>query len=223
MSTEAFGLFVGAVPIGIAVLLDAVCHRLEPRDIGSVALFACRRHHVHIHVHIHRHVHAFVRGECGAIEIKGGERVVACLAAEVLVQGKTKANNTTLCCASILDDARQRQNKESDGDTHDERVGLLIEAKLFAICSECFQSGCSRCSNLQYIHESTSSLSALMYTDYHQRESTLYSVVNVGRGHTYLYPKSFPCYQYVTNVNKVRKTAPFLWSQGMQPLVNTVF
>lgn len=124
LSAEAFGLFVGAIPIGIAVLLDAVCHCLEPRGIGSVTLLTCHWHRVHGRIHIHRHVHVHVVlfGECSAIEIKGGERVVTCLATEVLVQGKAEAHDTTLCCTSILDDARQRQDKEGDGGTHSGRV-----------------------------------------------------------------------------------------------------
>ena len=69
-----------------------------------------------------------MRGKCGAIEIQGRERVVACLTAEVLVQGKAKAHDATLCCVSILDDAGERQDKEGVGRTHNgELVRLTTE------------------------------------------------------------------------------------------------
>lgn len=68
---EAFGLLFGAVPTGITVLLNAVCHRLQPWHVGSVALIARCPLQIHIHIHIHIHGHVIAFGKCGAREVEG--------------------------------------------------------------------------------------------------------------------------------------------------------
>lgn len=80
---------------------------------------------------------------------------MACLTAEVLVQGKAEAHDTTLCCASILDDAGERQDKEGDGDTHDGRVGPLDVWKNKAKYGQSVHSASgvvAHVVHLQYIH-----------------------------------------------------------------------
>ncbi|KJR88156.1 uncharacterized protein SPSK_07046 [Sporothrix schenckii 1099-18] len=75
------------VTVRVAVGLDTVRHRLQPRRVARAARVARRAHQHAAHV-VAAHVHAVAAhvagAECRAVEVEGRQRVGACLAAQVL-------------------------------------------------------------------------------------------------------------------------------------------
>ena len=106
LDTEAFGLLIAGIPVGVAVLLNAVCHGLEPSRVVRVALGAGRTHRPGVsHIsHAHVHVPHIIIAKSRTGEVEGRERIVTCLAAQVREQGDPVANNAGLVSGGGVDE-----------------------------------------------------------------------------------------------------------------------
>ena len=106
LGAETNSLLVEGVAVGVAVLLDAVRHGLEPSRIVRVALLASRGHCVHpSHVHSLHTVHAIIVTKGGAAEREGREGIMTGLAAQIREQRDAKANNSMLVRRGIVNEA----------------------------------------------------------------------------------------------------------------------
>ncbi len=117
--TEALGLLVHGVSVGLAVLLDAVRHGLKPSRVVRAAVVAGHAHgHAHAahvvplaqHLHAGHVVVAMVEG--GAAQVQRGERVVAGLAAEVGVHGEAEAEDAILGRSNPQGEGEERKDEE---------------------------------------------------------------------------------------------------------------